>query len=103
MSCPTAGCTNIDMSTWNHSPCGYKMEINDKAELRCSYHREPKCIYNWKFDCGRHGHNGQRCYREPDFKKLLSVIACAQKYSDAYDDDLWLQNLMLHITTQKPR
>ena len=103
MTCPTLGCPSTEMSTWNHSECRCKMEINDQAELRCSYHRDPKSIFNWKFDCGNHSHNGQPCYRDPDYKKLLSVIACASKYSDAYDDDQWLQNLMLNIVLKKPR
>ena len=102
MNCPTPGDSGHD-HIWYHNACWQKMEINDKAELRCSYHREPKSFFNWRFDCGRHHHTVSPCNRDPDFKKLLSVIACARKYSDEFDDDAWLRNLMLNITLMGSR
>ena len=100
MSCPTLGCSNKTQCNWVHHDCGYYIEINDFAELRCRRHLTASNIFNWRFDCGTHGHNGKRCFKEPNMSVLLSVIAYAQKYSNAYNDDVWIRNLLISITRQ---
>lgn len=102
MCCPTKGCKNTSMSTWVHTSCGYSMNINERADLQCSYHRNPKNIFYWRFDCGSHGHKGEESFRYPDYSKLLAVLACSYLYSDKYDDDIWLANLVLYIHSTKP-
>ena len=98
MVCPSKDCQNRDESGWNHANCGYDMEINERAELRCSYHRQPSNIFCWRFDCGRHSnHSGQSSYHLPDKNKLLSVLACALKFSSQGADDDWIDSLILSI------
>lgn len=103
VKCSVEGCTNQFEALCYYNQIENKYEIRDEANSRCSFHRKPKIIANWGSNSERNVQNGQQSLRDPDFKKLLSVIMTAQKYQDAYNDDLWLQNLLLHLTTKKSR
>lgn len=103
MTCPAVGCDNSVASFWNHGNCGSRIQINENAELRCSYHRNSSIIYGWSFGCSKHSdHSGKPYYCKPDNMKLLATLS-RTLLSDKSDDDEWIINLISNLRKMKPR
>ncbi|OMJ66614.1 hypothetical protein SteCoe_36483 [Stentor coeruleus] len=98
MSCPAKDCSNTDASFWSHRSCGSRIQINELAELRCSFHRNSSNIFGWSFGCSKHSdHSGKLDYKEPDRIKLLAVLAISLKDKGSELDDEWVIMLVMNL------
>ena len=71
------------------------MQINERAEFRCSYQRDKSSIYAWKFDCRRDSENSFLDFHYPNQDNLLAGMpALKSNETEDYDDD-WFKYLYL--------
>ena len=72
-----------------------RMQINERAEFRCSYHRDKSSNYAWKFDCRRDSENSFLDFHYPNQDNLLAgMSALKSNETEDYDDD-WFKYLYL--------
>ena len=88
--CPSVHCNSNAIHDWVHAKCGYKSEINSKAEIRCVHHTETlDSILNWRFDCGEHNNE----YRPVDPDNLMLALASLMRQTSDMAERSWCNKL----------
>ena len=84
--CAAAGCSDTTPTYWNHtSGCGSRLEISNKARIRCS-----GCSFNcdlkdYYFVCSRH-YGDYRVMNEDSWNKSMSVTIAMSNVSRVVSD-----------------
>ena len=74
VSCPVARCSDREPGYWSHASCvNSRMEVSNKANLRCKKCRATYQIGCWRFACSTHGGTHEGITRS-SFRRALSIV-----------------------------
>ncbi|CAG8509286.1 35298_t:CDS:2 [Racocetra persica] len=75
VSCPAATCSNTQITYWVHAADSGRMEISNRARLRCGRCYTTEHMKNWLFACSDH----EGVYKETSYDSFTKALNLAFK------------------------
>ena len=92
-----------ETSTWSHSNCGSTLEINQRAQIRCSSHNKPSDFIDWRFRCSKHDAKDKYYPVDREYMNIALVQVLKADLDECPEDDiaaLWYMDLVKAIRSQ---
>ncbi|CAG8686785.1 4194_t:CDS:1, partial [Dentiscutata heterogama] len=75
VSCPVAECNNQEITSWVHATDSGRIEISNRARIRCIKYYTTEHMKNWLFSCSEH----RGIYKETSYDSFTKALNLAFK------------------------